>query len=116
VISIREIETQSIGKDCKDCMKRIRGASDKLSADFARLTELLLAKRKRVGSAPGGLALLPIFALIRPFLFLLHFGPLYFDSKTLEFKIFVSDIQNLARQSPFFITLMPTLNHEPAEL
>jgi hypothetical protein len=49
VIPMREAEAQGSGKDCKDCMRRFRAAWDKFSADPARLTEFLQAKRKRPG-------------------------------------------------------------------
>jgi hypothetical protein len=44
---MREAEAQGRSKDRKDCMKQFRAAWDKLSADPARLTEVLQAKRKR---------------------------------------------------------------------
>ena len=47
VIPMREAEAQGRGKDRKDCIKQFRAAWDKFSADPARLTEFLDAKRKR---------------------------------------------------------------------
>jgi hypothetical protein len=49
VIPMREAEAQGRGKDRNDCMRRLRTAWDKFSADPARLTEFLQAKRKRLG-------------------------------------------------------------------
>jgi hypothetical protein len=46
VIPMREGDAQGTGKDRKDCMQRSRAAWDKFSADPARLTEFLQAKRK----------------------------------------------------------------------
>jgi hypothetical protein len=48
VIPMREVDAQGIGKDRKDCMKQFRAAWDKFSADPARLTEFLRARRKRL--------------------------------------------------------------------
>jgi hypothetical protein len=47
VIPMREVDAQGRGKDQKDCMRRFRAAWDKFSADPARLTEFLQAKRRR---------------------------------------------------------------------
>jgi hypothetical protein len=44
---MREVDAQGIGQDRKDCMRRFKEAWDKFSADPARLTEFLQAKRKR---------------------------------------------------------------------
>jgi hypothetical protein len=49
VIPMREVDTQGAGKDRKDCMKQFRAAWEKFSADPARLTDFLQAKRKRLG-------------------------------------------------------------------
>src|ERR1700741_320201 len=49
VIPMREIDAQGTGKDRKDCMKRFQAAWDKFSADPARVTQFLQAKRKRHG-------------------------------------------------------------------
>jgi len=48
VIPMREVDRQGTGKDRKECMRRFRAAWDKFSADPARLTEFLQAKRKRL--------------------------------------------------------------------
>jgi hypothetical protein len=48
VIPMRDTESEGIGKDRKDCMKQFRAAWDRFSADRARLTEFLQAKRKRL--------------------------------------------------------------------
>jgi hypothetical protein len=45
---MREVDRQGTGKDQKECMKRFRAAWDEFSADPARLTEFLQAKRKRL--------------------------------------------------------------------
>ena len=47
-IPMRELETEGIGKDRKDCMRQFRAAWDKFSADPARLSEFLDMKRKRL--------------------------------------------------------------------
>jgi hypothetical protein len=49
VIPMREVDAQGIGKDRKHCMRQFRAAWDRFSADPARLTEFLQAKRKRLG-------------------------------------------------------------------
>jgi hypothetical protein len=45
---MREVDRQGTGKDRKECMRRFRAAWDKFSADPARLTEFLQAKRERL--------------------------------------------------------------------
>ena len=47
VIPMREAEGHGHGKDRKDCMKQFRAAWEKFSADPARPTEFLQAKRRR---------------------------------------------------------------------
>jgi len=47
-IIMREAESQGCGKDRRDCMKQFRAAWEKFSADPARLTEFIQAKRKRL--------------------------------------------------------------------
>src|SRR6516225_256443 len=48
VIPMRDEDTAGIGKDRNDCMRQFRAAWEKFSADPARLTEFLQAKRKRL--------------------------------------------------------------------
>jgi hypothetical protein len=48
VIPMREVDAQGRGKDHKDCVRRFREAWDKFSADPARLTDFLQAKRRRL--------------------------------------------------------------------
>jgi hypothetical protein len=48
VVPMREQDTAGSGKDRKDCMRQFRAAWDNFSADPARLTEFLQAKRKRL--------------------------------------------------------------------
>ena len=47
VIPMRELDTEGIDKDRKDCMRKFRAAWDRFSADPARLTDFLDMKRKR---------------------------------------------------------------------
>ena len=48
LVPMRELETESSGKDRKDCMRQFRAAWNRFSADPARLTEFLDIKRKRL--------------------------------------------------------------------
>jgi cytidylate kinase len=48
---MREVDPQGIGKGHKDCMRQFRAAWDKFSADPARLTDFLRAKRNKRDSA-----------------------------------------------------------------
>ena len=45
---MRDGDAQGIGKDRKDCMRQFGAAWEKFSADPARLTEFIQAKRKRL--------------------------------------------------------------------
>jgi hypothetical protein len=48
VIAMRDTDTQSRGRDRKDCAQQFRAAWENFSADPARLTEFIEAKRKRL--------------------------------------------------------------------
>ena len=48
VIPIGDEDTAGIGKDRNDCMRQFRAAWEKFSADPARLTDFLEAKRRQL--------------------------------------------------------------------
>jgi hypothetical protein len=48
IVPISEADGEGSGKDRKDCMRKFRAAWDRFSADPARLSEFLDAKRKRL--------------------------------------------------------------------
>jgi bifunctional non-homologous end joining protein LigD len=59
VITMREAGTAGIGQDRKDCMKQFRTVWENFSADPARLTEFLRAKRKRLATLAIGATAFP---------------------------------------------------------